>query len=198
MNDDKDMIVLVDMGCRQTASFDHLREQVIGFLGLLPTGWRMRLVGYGVRSLNDGDYMSSQPYGSTVEEIVRQFREVGNVPFSAKAGNPDCAWRWLAKMDAEPSSGVQVIWFALHPERTGGDDTLCACFRGKGHRMMADRKMSLNELSEKVGIANVNLSKIKTGKVSAIRFSTLEAICEALNCQPGDILEYRREDNSNS
>ena len=57
-------------------------------------------------------------------------------------------------------------------------------------RVMADRKMSLNELSERVGIANVNLSKIKTGKVSAIRFSTLEAICEALSCQPGDILEY--------
>ena len=50
--------------------------------------------------------------------------------------------------------------------------------------------MSLNELAERVGIANVNLSKIKTGKVSAIRFSTLEAICEALDCQPGDILEY--------
>ena len=58
-------------------------------------------------------------------------------------------------------------------------------------RVMADRKMSLNELSARVGIANVNLSKIKTGKVSAIRFSTLEAICEALNCQPGDILEYQ-------
>ena len=55
---------------------------------------------------------------------------------------------------------------------------------------MADRKMSLNELAERVGIANVNLSKIKTGKVSAIRFSTLEAICEALDCQPGAILEY--------
>ncbi len=61
-------------------------------------------------------------------------------------------------------------------------------------RMMADRKMSLNELAAKVGIANVNLSKIKTGKVSAIRFSTLEAICDALDCQPGDILEYRRDD----
>ena len=59
-------------------------------------------------------------------------------------------------------------------------------------RMMADRKISLNELSEKVGIANVNLSKIKTGKISAIRFSTLEAICDILNCQPGDILEFRR------
>ena len=59
-------------------------------------------------------------------------------------------------------------------------------------RMMADRKMSLNELSEKVGIANVNLSKIKTGKVSAVRFSTLEAICDVLDCQPGDILEYQR------
>lgn len=57
-------------------------------------------------------------------------------------------------------------------------------------RVMADRKMSLNELSEKVGVSNVNLSKIKTGKINAVRFSTLEAICEALNCQPGDILEY--------
>ena len=58
---------------------------------------------------------------------------------------------------------------------------------------MADRKMSLNELSEKVGIANVNLSKIKTGKISAILFSTLDAICRALGCQPGDILEYRQD-----
>lgn len=59
-------------------------------------------------------------------------------------------------------------------------------------RMMADRKISLNELSEKVGIANVNLSKIKTGKVSAIRFSTLNAICDVLDCQPGDILEFQK------
>ena len=50
-------------------------------------------------------------------------------------------------------------------------------------RVMADRKMSLNELSEKVGVANVNLSKIKTGKISAIRFSTLDAICKALDCR---------------
>ena len=50
-------------------------------------------------------------------------------------------------------------------------------------RVMADRKMSLNELSEKVGVSNVNLSKIKTGKISAVRFSTLEAICEVLNSQ---------------
>ncbi|MBQ1564634.1 MAG: helix-turn-helix transcriptional regulator [Clostridia bacterium] len=57
-------------------------------------------------------------------------------------------------------------------------------------RVMADRKMSLNELSERVGVANVNLSKLKNGHISAIRFSTLIAICEALNCQPGDILEY--------
>jgi putative transcriptional regulator len=57
-------------------------------------------------------------------------------------------------------------------------------------RMMADRKISLNELSEKVGVANVNLSKLKNGHVSAIRFSTLEALCDTLNCQPGDILEY--------
>ena len=61
-------------------------------------------------------------------------------------------------------------------------------------RVMADRKMSLNELSEKVGVANVNLSKLKNGHVSAIRFSTLEAICDVLDCQPGDILEYQRED----
>ena len=61
-------------------------------------------------------------------------------------------------------------------------------------RVMADRKMSLNELSEKVGVANVNLSKLKNGHVSAIRFSTLEAICKALECQPGDILEYRRDE----
>ena len=60
-------------------------------------------------------------------------------------------------------------------------------------RMMADRKISLNELSEKVGVANVNLSKMKNGKISAIRFSTLEAICDVLNCQPGDILEYKKE-----
>lgn len=59
-------------------------------------------------------------------------------------------------------------------------------------RVMADRKMSLNELSEKVGVANVNLSKIKNGHVSAIRFSTLIALCEALNCQPGDIIEYEK------
>ena len=63
-------------------------------------------------------------------------------------------------------------------------------------RVMADRKMSLNELAGRVGIANVNLSKIKTGKVSAIRFSTLEAICDALDCQPGDILEHKSENKA--
>jgi len=61
-------------------------------------------------------------------------------------------------------------------------------------RVMADRKMSLNELSVKVGISNVNLSNLKTGKVKAIRFSTLEAICDVLDCQPGDILEFEREE----
>ena len=61
-------------------------------------------------------------------------------------------------------------------------------------RVMADRKMSLNELSEKAGVANVNLSKLKNGRISAIRFSTLIAICEALDCQPGDILEYAPDD----
>ena len=57
--------------------------------------------------------------------------------------------------------------------------------------VMAERKMSLNELSEKVDITPANLSILKTGKARAIRFSTLEAICEVLQCQPGDILEYR-------
>lgn len=56
--------------------------------------------------------------------------------------------------------------------------------------MMAKRKMSLNELSAKVGLTLANLSILKTGKAKAIRFSTLEAVCEALQCQPGDILEF--------
>ena len=57
-------------------------------------------------------------------------------------------------------------------------------------RIMADRKISLTELSERVGISMANLSNLKTGKVRAIRFSTLDAICRELHCQPGDILEY--------
>lgn len=60
-------------------------------------------------------------------------------------------------------------------------------------RMMVERKISLNELAEKVGISNVNLSKIKNNKVTAVRFSTLAAICEVLNCTPADILEYSDE-----
>jgi len=60
--------------------------------------------------------------------------------------------------------------------------------------MMAKRKMSLNELSETVNISLANLSKLKTGKVKAIRFSTLNAVCEALDCQPGDLLEYSKEE----
>lgn len=63
-------------------------------------------------------------------------------------------------------------------------------------RVMADRKISLNELSDRVGVSNVNLSKLKTGKVSAIRFSTLNAICKALSCQPGDILEFNDDDET--
>ncbi|MEF9840315.1 MAG: helix-turn-helix transcriptional regulator [Lachnospiraceae bacterium] len=63
-------------------------------------------------------------------------------------------------------------------------------------RMMADRKMSLNELTAKVGLSSANLSNLKTGKVRAIRFSTLEAICRVLECQPGDILEYKEEQDS--
>jgi len=60
-------------------------------------------------------------------------------------------------------------------------------------RMMVERKISLNELAERVGISNVNLSKIKNNKVNAMRFSTLTAICEVLDCQPGDILEYQKD-----
>ena len=59
--------------------------------------------------------------------------------------------------------------------------------------MMARRKMSLNELSERVGITIANLSILKTGKAKAIRFSTLDTICKALDCQPADIIEYREE-----
>lgn len=65
-------------------------------------------------------------------------------------------------------------------------------------RVMADRKISLNDLADQVGIANVNLSKIKTGKVSAIRFSTLNAICDVLDCQPGDILEFQKDQSNNN
>ena len=64
-------------------------------------------------------------------------------------------------------------------------------------RVMADRKMSLNELSARVGVANVNLSQMKNGHISAIRFSTLVAICDVLKCQPGDILEYSPEEKNN-
>ena len=63
--------------------------------------------------------------------------------------------------------------------------------------MMAKRKMSLNELSEKVDLTLSNLSILKTGKAKAIRFSTLTALCEALDCQPGDLLEYVEETNKN-
>ena len=63
--------------------------------------------------------------------------------------------------------------------------------------MMAKRKMSLNELSEKVDLTLANLSILKTGKAKAIRFTTLDAICKALDCQPGDILEYVPDKKSN-
>lgn len=62
--------------------------------------------------------------------------------------------------------------------------------------MLAKRKMSVTELSEQVGITMANLSILKNGKAKAIRFSTLEAICKALECQPGDILEYRDDEDS--
>ena len=64
--------------------------------------------------------------------------------------------------------------------------------------MMAKRKISLGDLSAKVNITPANMSILKTGKAKAIRFSTLEAICKALNCQPGDILEYEDEENKNN
>ena len=60
--------------------------------------------------------------------------------------------------------------------------------------MMADRHVSLGDLAEQVGITNVNLSKLKNNRVNAIRFSTLSAICEALHCEPGDILKYETDE----
>ncbi|EEL28968.1 hypothetical protein bcere0018_19300 [Bacillus cereus Rock1-15] len=62
--------------------------------------------------------------------------------------------------------------------------------------MLAKRKMSVTELSEKVGITMANLSILKNAKAKAVRFSTLEAICKALECQPGDILEYKNDENT--
>lgn len=64
--------------------------------------------------------------------------------------------------------------------------------------MLAKRKMSVTELSERVGITMANLSILKNGKAKAVRFSTLEGICKALDCQPGDILEYQSEKGSNN
>lgn len=61
-------------------------------------------------------------------------------------------------------------------------------------RMLAERKVNSKELAERIGISPVNLSRIKTGKISAVRFSTLDAICQALGCQPGDLLEYIPDD----
>lgn len=62
---------------------------------------------------------------------------------------------------------------------------------------MADKKITLNELSLKVGLSNVNLSRIKNGKIHSIRLSTLNSLCNVLNCQPEDILEFRRDKKSN-
>ena len=61
-------------------------------------------------------------------------------------------------------------------------------------RVMADRKMSLNELAEKVGLSNVNLSNLKTGKMKGIQYEILNSICKVLNCQPGDLLEYTEDE----
>lgn len=65
-------------------------------------------------------------------------------------------------------------------------------------RMLAERKILSKELAGRVGISQVNMSRIKTGKVSAIRFSTLDAICRALDCQPGDVLEYMPDDEADN
>lgn len=65
-------------------------------------------------------------------------------------------------------------------------------------RMLAERKISSKELAERVGISQVNMSRIKTSKVSAVRFSTLDAICRALDCQPGDVLEYMPDDEADN
>lgn len=65
-------------------------------------------------------------------------------------------------------------------------------------RMLAERKISSKELAGRVGISQVNMSRIKTGKVSAMRFSTLDAICRALDCQPGDVLEYMPDDEADN
>ena len=62
-------------------------------------------------------------------------------------------------------------------------------------RMMADRKMSLNELADKVGLTNVHMSNLKTGKMKGIRFETLNSICKVLDCQPGEILEYTPDED---
>lgn len=63
--------------------------------------------------------------------------------------------------------------------------------------IMAERKISLNELATRIGITNANLSILKTGKAKAVRFSTLESICQELDCQPGDILKYKSEEEEN-
>ncbi len=113
----KTMVLLADMSCRRSAGFARLKERVGRFLDSLPAGWRARLVGYGVKSPGGGGYLSSQPYASTAERIMQQFREVGNAPFSAQAGDPGFAWSWLEKNVAAPSAGMRIIWFASSPER---------------------------------------------------------------------------------
>lgn len=74
-------------------------------------------------------------------------------------------------------------------KRYRGNDNMAIIVRLD--RMLADRKMQLSELSQQVGISIVNLSNLKTGKVKAVRFSTINAICRVLECQPGDLLEYK-------
>ena len=79
------------------------------------------------------------------------------------------------------------------PEQAGQETYRAMTINVKLDRMLLERRMSLTELSEHVGVTIANLSILKTGKAKAVRFSTLEAICEALDCQPGDLLEYIKD-----
>ena len=88
----------------------------------------------------------------------------------------------------------QVGEICRHIEFVKKNNTNKILFGDYDYKELKRLEDEINELSEKVGVANVNLSKLKTGKVSAVRFSTLEAICDVLDCQPGDILEFKREE----
>lgn len=88
---------------------------------------------------------------------------------------------------------INIVQGCLHESRQG---SISMPIILRLDRIMADRKISLNDLAKKVEITNVNLSRIKTGKIRAVRFSTLEALCSVLECQPGDLLEYVSEEET--